>query len=131
MNDVGLVANADNNGNMIVAGFTEGTLENYIASSHNICDIEFLGSNSQWTLNEDDGDTNQRLCRKSTDSNCDNSTYSVKTSDNQSTHGKPLHKITFFENSTYKFVKFSLYANQHGADNITITRTSDNCEKKI
>ena len=129
MNDVGLVANADTNGNMIVAGFTEGTLENYIASSHNICDIEFLGSNSQWTLNEDDGDTNQRLCRKSTDSNCDNSTYSVKTSDNQSTHGKPLHKITFFENSTYKFVKFSLYANQHGADNITITRTSDNCEK--
>ena len=44
MNDVGLVANADTNGNMIVAGFTEGTLDNYFASSHKICDIGFLGS---------------------------------------------------------------------------------------
>ena len=118
MNDVGLVANADTNGNMIVAGFTEGTLENYIASSHNICDIEFLGSNSQWTLNEDDGDTNQRLCRKSTDSNCDNSTYSVKTSNNQSTHGKPLSSdnwsVSEIENT---------YSDNNTLDNNTVVIT--------
>ncbi len=131
MDDVAFGAGIDNDGNFLVAGFTKGTLENYVAGSHNVCNILDLGSGNQIVLNEEDANKHYKLCDKNslTDTDCSSATYSVKTSDNQSAHGKPLHKTTFFANTNYQFMAITLHANQHGADNITITRSSDNCEK--
>ncbi|MDG2195974.1 MAG: hypothetical protein P8O70_03640, partial [SAR324 cluster bacterium] len=127
MDEVATGSSIDNNRNLLVTGFTLGNIENYVAASSE-CAITDLGSNTQFIANEDNV-FNKKLCNKSLSTDCSSATYSIKTSDNQSTHGKPLHNITFFENSSYKFMNIKLHADQHGADNITITRSSDNCEK--
>ena len=106
MDEVATGSSIDNNRNLLVTGFTLGNIENYVAASSE-CAITDLGSNTQFIVNEDSV-SNKKLCNKSWSTDCSSATYSIKTSDNQSTHGKPLHNITFFENSSYKYMNIKL-----------------------
>ncbi|MBT7203535.1 MAG: hypothetical protein HN867_08595 [Deltaproteobacteria bacterium] len=127
MDEVATGSSIDNNRNLLVTGFTLGSIENYVAVSSE-CTITALGSGNQFVLNEDESPS-KKLCPKS-DPECASATYSVvTTSNNRSNHGYPLHNIEFREGTNWRFINFGLHANQHGADNITITRSSDNCEK--